>query len=176
MNATCVYPPSHGAHSKLFAIVFFYSLIYLEFFHLVSVRVNLSATEFIFSFSLCVLHLELCCHLEKIGRNNLSYIFFFPVLHWHFNCICALEKSHDNFPPYLFSCIILCMCLMTFLSNNFYFSLLFLISFPHLPEFLLLPYSPTSPDWCLFSPAYSSSLPLKASKNDKSRSLKKISR
>lgn len=57
MNATHLYPPSHGARSQLFAIVFLYSLIYLQFFHLVSVIVNLSTTEFIFSFLLCVLHL-----------------------------------------------------------------------------------------------------------------------
>lgn len=122
----------------------------------------------------CVLHLLLCSYLKMIERNKISIVFlqhYFDM----FNCIYTLGKSHDNFPLYLLSYIILCMCLMTFLSNNFYFSLLFLIFFPHLPELLLLPHSPIS-DWCLFSPAYSSSLPLKASKNDKSRSLKKISR
>lgn len=31
---------------------------------------------YLFSAFCCVLHLELCSHSEKIGRNNLSYIFF----------------------------------------------------------------------------------------------------
>lgn len=123
----------------------------------------------------CVLRLLLCSYLKMIGRNKISIVFLQYCFDM-FNCIYTWGKSHDSFPPHLFSYIILCMCLMTFLSNNFYFSLLFLIFFPHLPELLLLPYSPISPDWCLFSPAYCSSLPLKASKNDKSRSLKKISR
>lgn len=57
MNATGLYPPARGSHSKLFAIVFLYSFTYLQSFHLVSVTLNLSTTEFIFSFLLYVLHL-----------------------------------------------------------------------------------------------------------------------
>lgn len=57
MNAAGLYPPSHGSHSKLFAIVFLYSFTYLQSFHLESVALNLSTTEFIFNFLLCALHL-----------------------------------------------------------------------------------------------------------------------
>lgn len=63
-----------------------------------------------------------------IGTNSLSCTFF---QYWIdvFDCMYTLQKSQDNFSPYLFSYIVLCMCLVSFLSNNFYFSLLFLISF-----------------------------------------------
>lgn len=161
MNATCVYPPSHGAHSKLFAIVFFYSLIYLEFFHLVSVRVNLNATEFIFSFSLCVLHLELCSHSEKIGRNNLSYIFFF--FQYCIDILIASMLWKNLMTIFLLICFLVLSCacawwsffqiIFTFL---FCFSFLFLIClnscfFPTPQPLLIDAYSPRPiPVLCLW--------------------------